>query len=1093
MTTPRYILRSLAYYRRSHLWTLLGVMVSVAVLAGALIIGDSIRYSLRRIVFDRLGRTDYALVSGDRFIHARVAAGLAERLQTPVAPLLMTTGMAIADGGERRVNRVQVVGFDSRFAVLGDTDVFRGGLSRGGVIVNTHLAGRLRLGVGDEFLLRIHSPGVVPKEMAWSPDSGPGAAGRFTVKAIAPDTEFGGFNLKVNQVAPLTVFVPLDALGRMMGLEGKSNVFLVAERPDSPLSADILRRAFREIWTLADAGFTLTPLPDSQQVELKSERVFLDSPVLAAVQKEYPDAQRVFSYLVNEIRHNGSATPYSFVSASDSLSLAEDEIVINEWLARDLGAKPGDPVTLTYYVPGSFRSLIEQSAEFRVKAVVPIRGTYADRNLMPDFPGVGDAENCRNWEFGDSIDLDRIRDRDEKYWDDYRGTPKAFLSLDAARKLWQNRYGELTVVRFPGGNREGIGQTLTALVDPAALGFFFRDVRREGLDAGAESIGFDQLFLGLSFFIITAALLLTGLLFAFSVEQRSGEYGLLLAVGFTKKRVRRLILAEGMTLAIAGSLMGVLCGILYHQGILLALKSVWRDIVGTSSLHLHVSAPTVLTALSLGTAVNFLTIVLVAGNRLRQTVADLQKGVSRLETVSGQKHGLSLAAGVICLLSALVIVGLSLAGATERMVATFFAAGSLLLIGGIALAQYALAVYPSKAGNASPGLGSIGVRGAGRRRFRSLAITGLLAAGVFVVFTVGANRRGSVQNPESRASGTGGFALAGESAIPILHDLNSVRGRGFHSLRDLDTDRVRFVSFRVGEGDDASCLNLNRISTPRLLGVEPSELSARGSFTFVNMTGEVNPESPWDVLDEPLPGDVVPGIADQTVITWGLGKAIGDTLTYRDEAGRAFTIKLVGGLANSVFQGNVIISEKTFIRKYPSISGSRFFLVDAPFSGIDETSRKIGWALQDYGLDLIPTSDSLAAFSRVENTYLSIFLILGAFGVMLGSIGVGVVIGRNVSERRGELALLQAVGFSKKDIRELLVAEHSVPLAAGLMIGAVSALVATFPALAAPGSNAPVVTMIFLLILMMGSGVLWVYAATVLATRGELLPALRNE
>jgi hypothetical protein len=36
---------------------------------------------------------------------------------------------------------------------------------------------------------------------------------------------------------------------------------------------------------------------------------------------------------------------------------------------------------------------------------------------------------------------------------------------------------------------------------------------------------------------------------------------------------------------------------------------------------------------------------------------------------------------------------------------------------------------------------------------------------------------------------------------------------------------------RLREGDEASCLNLNRAQTPRLLGVDPNELARRGAFT----------------------------------------------------------------------------------------------------------------------------------------------------------------------------------------------------------------------------------------------------------------------
>src|SRR5439155_7977559 len=119
------------------------------------------------------------------------------------------------------------------------------------------------------------------------------------------------------------------------------------------------------------------------------------------------------------------------------------------WLADDLQVGVGDEVRLTYYVVGPLRRLEERSQSFRVRRIVPIGGAAADRELMPEFPGVSGAKNCRDWEPGIPVNLDRIRDKDERYWDDYRGTPKAFVTLRAGQAMWNNRFGNLTAIRYP--------------------------------------------------------------------------------------------------------------------------------------------------------------------------------------------------------------------------------------------------------------------------------------------------------------------------------------------------------------------------------------------------------------------------------------------------------------------------------------------------------------------------------------------------------------------------------------------------------------------------------------------------------------------
>ena len=368
---------------------------------------------------------------------------------------------------------------------------------------------------------------------------------------------------------------------------------------------------------------------------------------------------------------------------------------------------------------------------------------------------------------------------------------------------------------------------------------------------------------------------------------------------------------------------------------------------------------------------------------------------------------------------------------------------------------------------------------------------GLLACGLFLVFTVGANRKNATTGAERRESGTGGFALYGESAVPVLHDLNRAEVRKEYGL-DL-SDRVRFVQLRVKEGDDASCLNLNRVANPQLLGVDPGELSRRKAFTFAQTISEVDQDDPWSILNQALNGDIIPAVADLTVIIWGLGKSVGDTLVYTDERGRTFEVRLVAGLANSVFQGNLIVSEDHLLAKYPSLSDYRLFLIDAPIDARDEVSQKISWALQDWGIELIRTSDRLAAFNQVENTYLSIFLILGGFGLILGSVGIGIVVLRSIHERQGEMALLRAVGYSREMLHRMIRLEYLLLLLAGTALGMVSAFVATYPTLTAQGAETPHFTIASLLILVFINGSLWIHLAAALALRRGLLSALRDE
>ena len=139
-----------------------------------------------------------------------------------------------------------------------------------------------------------------------------------------------------------------------------------------------------------------------------------------------------------------------------------------------------------------------------------------------------------------------------------------------------------------------------------------------------------------------------------------------------------------------------------------------------------------------------------------------------------------------------------------------------------------------------------------------------------------------------------------------------------------------------------------------------------------------------------------------------------------DEQGRAFKLRLVGAVANSILQGSLLIDEAEFVKRFPGESGYRMFLMDAPSNAVSQVSATLSRALQDTGLELTPAAERLNAFNAVQNTYLGTFQILGGLGLLLGSAGLGVVVLRNVLERRGELGLLVAVGFRRRLLQRLV-------------------------------------------------------------------------
>ncbi len=1185
MTGWTLIRNSLRHHWRSHLGTFLGAAIGSAVLIGALIVGDSVRESLKAKALEGTAGFHNALFAQDRLFPRGISqyfslSAHAQRIavpdgssafSNPIAPGLVFLGTAANQDGSARANRVQILGFGPEAHVDPPTH---------SVILNRALARQLNATVGDSIVLRFPKPSALSQDAVISSKDGATVALRLRIHAVIEADAGGNFSLKQGTGAPLNAFVRYDELSQGASVEGRANLmlvgavswasgrgagdqghpfgFLFGSASNALDSADqllALERQLQENFALHDAGLVLTNIPAAGALEVSSSRVFLDPPVVEATVKA-DDASRLsppvplLTYMVNLLTAGTNQTPYSMVTGVGApytpADMKDEEIVVNQWLADDLRVRPGDSVSIRYFTADSASQLIERTNEFRVHSIVPLDGIYGDRTLMPDFPGVAKAESTKEWDAGFPL-VHKIRDKDETYWNKHKGTPKAFVTLASGQKMWGNRWGNLTAVRWmlkegadPTQARANIEKEILANLSPADVGLRFEPIREEALKAATGGQDFGGLFIGFSFFLIAAALILMSMLFQFGLEQRAPEIGTLLAVGWRPKKVRRLLLGEGLALAFLGGVAGVIGGAFYARAMIGGLNTIWNDAIGGASLGFYLTPQTLVIGLLSSVVVAGITLWLALRKQARRPARELLAEGGSVEDFAPVGRA-SLPKGPRLALASIVLALVAIGTAAvlpdkEAQTGAFFGGGSLLLIGGILLASWWMkrsvgrASLPGKSGlsaqnsntNNSPGrdarptaftLADLAARSIARRRKRSLATIALLASGSFLIVAVGANRLDAHLDATKRSSGTGGFAFLGESSLPIVDDPNTTRGRENLNLPDKGLAGVSFVPMRVKDGDEASCLNLGRAQRPRLLGVNPELLARRGAFSFASMIKGFSRTNGWlglsteswndGVLENsstPAPQHsytpsrvpVIPAIGDANSIQWAMGKSVGDTLDYVDERGQPFKVRIVGAVANSILQGQLLIDEAAFKARFPSIAGHRMFLVDAPTDTATNVSATLSRALQDYGLELTPTVTRLNRFNAVQNTYLGTFQILGGLGLLLGSAGLGVVVLRNVLERRAELAVMQAVGFSRAKVRGLVLREHVTLLWAGLGLGIVAALIAVLPAMR-PGSEMPWLTLGLTLLAIVANGFLWTWLATRFAMRGQLLEALRNQ
>ena len=1128
------MLRSLTHYWRVNLALLAAVVVTSAVLTGALIVGDSVRQSLRRLVLDRLGQVESVLVM-ERFVDESLALRLGASLtfqehSISAVPVSFLPGSARHPGTERRASGVKIYGVDGRFERLFSS---RLDLERGErqifptAVINSSLARDIGARVGDQIVFHLMGASDAAAESLVGDRDVASVLKtiRAVVRQVVENEGVGQFEIHPSQTLGLNAYLPLEVVQEALGVENRVNLILFS-RASEDLPVEQVSAAVEEALTAEDYGFRFRAGSDYFVIE--SSRFVLKPFEVAAVERVARNlkmkSQSALTHLANRLSIGERSVPYSTVTAIapvnqqplPELQLADgrpvppikaDQIYLNEWAARELAAEAGDLVTVTYYEVGPRDELLTRTVELRAAEPVAMRGMGADSLLTPEYPGIHEAEDMARWDPPFPVDLDQIRPQDEDYWDRFRATPKAFLSLDRGRELWSSRFGDTTSVRLSAAWKVAPAQSMArfqaALGEEMTLesgGFQVRPLRREGLAAARGPTDFSGLFGGFSFFLIAAALLLVGLLFRLAVEGRAAEIGILSAVGYTRAGILRRLLWEVSPVLVVGALFGLGLALVYSWAMLAGLGTFWNEAVGTTLLAVSVSGPSLLSGFVGTLASAFLALWLAVRKLVRLSPARLLSG--HVEEGSGSSGRWSLLIGRVSLVLVLLLLAvLFLFGSRLEKLAPllFFVLGFLVLSATLSYFSArcrGLGQRPLAPGGRFSWL-SLALRNVGRNPGRSLVSVLLIALASFTILAVEASRTGLSGDLGKQNSPTGGFELLGRTSVPILQDLNSGGGRFDLGIDDSDGElaRAHFYPFRLRPGDDTSCLNLYQPQRPRILGV-PGDFRSRGGFEFQQLGNDLSTrekDNPWLTLERDLGPGVVPAFGDYESVRWILKLGLGEDLVIADETGSPVRLRLVGLLHSSIFQSEILIAESAFNRLFPGRAGYSYFLVDTGTASADQIAQRLESSLGDHGFDVVATRDHLAGYLAIRNTYISTFQTLGGLGLILGTLGLGVVLLRNVLERRRELAVMRAFGFSRRRLSQMVVAENLWLLIVGLLCGTLAATIALLPSLWGRPDQPPWMSLLFTLVLVLIVGTTACVAAVTASLKTPLLPSLKGE
>jgi putative ABC transport system permease protein len=778
------------------------------------------------------------------------------------------------------------------------------------------------------------------------------------------------------------------------------------------------------------------------------------------------------------------------------------EVVINDDLATQLGARAGD--SLTVYLYG-------RPTEVRVARVVATVG----------LAGAGTGQTAARNAFFPPGTLVQAA-RQAKAAAAARGGPAAADGAGgaAAGAAAPTEPRTFTFVSNTGGVEAGeprsnaVAAKLKAALGPlTGQGTSVETPKQSVLNAAEQAgNGLGSLFLFIGSFSVIAGVLLLINIFVMLAEERKSELGMLRAVGMKRGRLVRSFIIEGTVYALVAALLGILIGLGVGRAVVVVAARIFSSFSDedTFNLAFRFTPISLVNGFAMGFLIAFVTVTLTSirisrvniiaairdlpnegGRRLKRrwvalsTVAAAGFGaLSAVAIARSQGVGVylypTLTVLALCPLlvrlapkrwvysgASLAVLAWGLSANTLRpkvfddgSTATFIVLGSLLTFSAVLLVSQnqQLLMRPLRPLIARPTQGGLATRLAVAypiaRRFRTGAILIMYGLVVFtlVLITVIGNLISAGTDAEVR-NASGGFGVRADfnPSAPVGDPARTFTSGRFAgkvaAVAPLTVSGAKVTNLIKGRTDPIDVI---------VVGADP-QLSQAGLFPLSRRLGRLGDDAAVWRAAQSDPGYV---ILDNFLGQEGGGPGAvtyqpGDTLTVTDPAtGKAEPKTIAGvlksgqgfyGVGNTGFVSPIIMSQQAARAQFGTGAKLASAMVK-PAAGV--TDQALAAELQGQylpeGLVATQIRDQVERGFAANRGFFQLMQGFLALGLLVGIAGLGVVMVRAVRERRRNIGVLRALGFQSGTIQRAFLTESTFVALEGIVLGAALSIVTSY-------------------------------------------------